>query len=82
MGIGITFNYCAETIMTDEIGKVTTTYCKNRWCQTCNRIRTARLINGYLPQIKELFQPVFVTVTLPTVGGKELKPRIEEMEKA
>lgn len=73
--------YCAETLLTNEVGKVGTTYCKNRWCLTCNRIKTARLINAYLPQLEELFQPVFVTLTLPTVQGAELSKRIKEMEK-
>lgn len=74
-------SYCAEVLATDENGKLTTTYCKNRWCQTCNRIKTALMINGYMPQIKDLFQPVFVTLTLPTCTGSEIVPRIKEMEK-
>lgn len=73
--------YCAETLLTNEVGKINTTYCKNRWCLTCGRIKTARLINAYLPQLEELFQPVFVTLTLPTVEGEELSMRIDEMEK-
>ncbi|MEK6495497.1 protein rep [Myroides odoratimimus] len=73
--------YCAETLLTNEVGKIHTTYCKNRWCLTCNRIKTARLINAYLPQLEELFQPVFVTLTLPTVSGEDLSIRIAEMEK-
>lgn len=73
--------YCAETLLTNEVGKIHTTYCKNRWCLTCNRIKTARLINAYLPQLEQLFQPVFVTLTLPTVVGEELPMRIDEMEK-
>jgi hypothetical protein len=39
------------------------------------------MINGYAPQIEKLFQPVFVTLTLPTCTGSELKNRISEMEK-
>lgn len=73
--------YCAETLLTNEVGKIHTTYCKNRWCLTCNRIKTARLINAYLPQLEQLFQPVFVTVTLPTCPGEELPERIAKMEK-
>lgn len=73
--------YCAETLLTNEVGKIHTTYCKNRWCLTCNRIKTARLINEYLPQLETLFNPVFVTLTLPTIEGEELPERIVEMEK-
>lgn len=74
-------SYCAETIVISG-KKTSTSYCKNRWCQTCNRIKTAMMINGYAPQIEELFNPVFVTLTLPTCNGSELKKRISEMEKA
>jgi hypothetical protein len=73
--------FCNEILETNEVGKITTSYCKNRWCGICNRIKTARLINEYLPQLEELFQPVFVTVTLPTCIGEELPNRIREMEK-
>lgn len=75
-------SYCAEVLLTNEIGKISTTYCKNRWCWTCNRIKTARAINNYLPQLEQLEKPVFVTLTLPTVRGNDLKSRILEMEKA
>lgn len=74
-------SYCAETMATDDKGKIITTYCKNRWCLVCNRIKTARLINNYLPQLQELYNPVFVTLTLPTVPIEELADRIKEMEK-
>lgn len=74
--------YCAETLLTNDIGKIHTTYCKNRWCLTCNRIKTARSINAYLPQLETFFQPVFITLTLPTVSGEELRKHIDKMEKA
>lgn len=74
-------SYCAETLLTNEIGKVKTTYCKNRWCLTCNRIKTARLINNYLPQLELLSHPQFLTLTLPTVEASELVERIANMEK-
>ena len=74
-------SYCAEVLLTNEVGKIHSSYCKNRWCLTCNRIKTARLINEYLPQLETLFQPVFVTLTLPTIEGEELPNRIAEMEK-
>lgn len=74
-------SYCNEVIRTNDVGKATSTYCKNRWCMTCNRIKTAMCINGYLPELEKLFEPVFVTLTLPTVQGSELPKRIAEMEK-
>lgn len=75
-------SYCTELIETNENGKIKTSYCKNRWCGTCNRIKTARLINAYFPQLEKLDQPVFITVTLPTCPGEELPKRIENMEKS
>ena len=49
--------------------KLTTLYCKNRWCAVCNRIRTAKLIGGYSEQLEEFKEPYFVTLTKKTVKG-------------
>jgi len=75
-----TFFGCADTLLVSEINKLTTTYCKNRWCGVCNRIKTARSINAYFPQLSQLFNPVFVTLTLPTCTADELPARIKDME--
>jgi len=75
-------SYCAETLVSNDTGKLTTTYCKNRWCQTCNRIKIAILIKGYYSQIEEFENPCFVTLTLPTCKGNELLERIKLMENA
>lgn len=57
--------------------KITSTYCKNRWCYYCNRIRIAVNINHYLPQIEKLVNPCFVTLTMPTCKEEELRERLE-----
>lgn len=62
--------------------KMTSTYCKNRWCYTCNRIRTAININNYAPEISKMGQPYFVTLTRPTVSIEELPEQIKWMENA
>lgn len=62
--------------------KMTSTYCKNRWCYTCNRIRSAININQYAEQINDFGQPFFVTLTRPTCSIEELQNQIDEMEKA
>lgn len=54
-------------------------YCNNRWCLTCNRIRTAKLINGYAESLRELPDKRFVTLTIPNVSGESLKKTIEKM---
>lgn len=45
-----TFFGCADTLLVADNENLTTTYCKNRWCGVCNRIKTAKSINAYLPE--------------------------------
>lgn len=56
--------HCQSTL-TIQDGKLHSYHCKNRWCLSCNAIRTAKLIQGYLPQIKEFSAPYFLTLTIP-----------------
>lgn len=71
--------YCNDVIKVDENGKATSSYCKNRWCYSCNRIRTAILIKGYLPELQSFKESFFITLTRPTCSEKELPGRIKEM---
>lgn len=73
--------YCNQNLQKNSEGHIVGTYCKNRWCLVCGRIRTANLIEGYLPEFQKFVEPYFVTLTLPTVDGSMLADRIEEMEK-
>lgn len=73
--------HCNQVIRFDENAKGTSSYCKNRWCYTCNRIRTAILIKGYLSQLQDFENAQFVTLTRPTCSEKELPNRIAEMQK-
>lgn len=71
--------HCSRVIL-QEGQKITSRYCNNRWCLVCNRIRTAKLINGYLPVIKsEIKNPQFVTLTVPNVSADHLRTTIEVM---
>jgi hypothetical protein len=73
--------HCCNVLLQDG-NKITGKYCNNRWCIVCNRIRTAKLINGYLPVIRaEIPDPFFVTLTIPNVSGIDLRGSIEEMTK-
>jgi plasmid rolling circle replication initiator protein Rep len=73
--------HCSSILLQDG-KKITGKYCNNRWCIVCNRIRTAKLINGYLPVIKSEFKdPKFVTLTVPNVLGPDLKETITGMIK-
>lgn len=71
--------HCARVKQYDG-EKMTSTYCKNRWCYTCNRIRTAININNYAPEISKMGQPYFVTLTRPTVKIEELPEQIKRIE--
>lgn len=70
--------YCSHTLMQNG-KKLTTTYCKQRWCAVCNRIRTAHFINGYQGEIKGFKDPYFVTLTKKTVLEGDLSASIELM---
>src|ERR1700749_731541 len=41
--------YYCNSILNQEGQELKTAYCKNRFCLVCNAIKTANLINGYLP---------------------------------
>lgn len=64
--------------------KLKTHWCNSRWCAACNRLRTAKVINGYLPQIvkyAELDDWYFVTLTKRTVDADNLGGSISLMNK-
>jgi len=54
-------------------------YCNTRCCNVCNRIRTAKLMNGYMNQMNG--QQYFVTLTFPNVKQKHLSDSITQMIK-
>jgi len=60
---------------------ITGTYCNTRVCHTCNRIRTGRLINQYLPEISNWKELWFLTLTIPNVKDNKLKETFIEMNK-
>jgi len=70
--------HCSNEILQD--GKtLTSKYCNNRWCPVCNRIRTGKLIKGYMSELAKMQDPQFVTLTIPNVPGEDLKDTIEDM---
>lgn len=69
---------CCGTIM-QEGNKLTSRYCNGRWCNTCNRIRTAKLIKGYSQPLQQLQGACHVVLTIVNVSGDDLKPAIEGM---
>lgn len=73
--------YCSQSLVfDDESNTLNTKYCKNRWCITCNRIRTAQLIHSYGYELEAMEDPYFITLTAPTVSSNKLRSRIKEFE--
>lgn len=72
--------HCASALEQHD-NKITGKYCNNRWCLTCNRIRTAKLINGYRQTLSELNEKTFVTLTIPNVSGNVLAETLDTMLK-
>ena len=70
--------YCNETLIVKN-EKLIGSYCKNRWCAVCNRIKTADAISKYLPEIENWKNTFMLTLTIPNVQGKNLKKSVEKM---
>lgn len=66
----------------NEVIKLTSNYCNYRWCQQCGKIRTAKMINGYMPQLAKFDDLQFVTLTAPTISRQYLNKRLKEIEQA
>ena len=69
---------CNNTII-QEGQKMTARYCNSRVCNICNRIRTAKMMNGYILQFSQFKKLEFVTLTVPNVEAQNLRTKIEEM---
>ena len=61
--------------------KLSGKYCDTRICHVCNRIRTGKMINGYLAQIENLGALEFVTLTRKNCTASELKNVVDDMLK-
>ncbi len=67
---------CAGEV-TETPGKFTSIYCNCRWCLVCARIRTGRLLKGYLPAIQAMEEKWFLTLSRPNVVGAELADEVQ-----
>lgn len=66
---------CSQEI-TETSGKLTSLYCGCRWCLVCARMRTARLLQGYMPAIEAMGDKYFVTLSRPNVVAADLEREI------
>jgi len=73
--------YYCNSILVQDGKELKTSYCKNRLCAVCNAIKTANLINGYIPELAKFENPLFLTLTIKSVYGKQLRPAINDMLK-
>lgn len=69
---------CCESL-SENNGKITGKYCDTRVCNICNRIRTAKFMNGYISQLEKLGDLYFVTLTIKNCKGYQLRETIESM---
>ena len=76
--------HCQRVLLQDG-NNLKGSLCRKRWCQTCNRIKTAEQINGYHKPLLELQDKenlYFVTLTAPTIEGRKLASEIKKRYKA
>lgn len=66
-------------VLRQEGKTLVSSYCNQRWCLVCNRIRTAKLICEYFDQIGKFTDPQFVTLTVKTVDGESLPASMANM---
>lgn len=71
---------CGAVLM-QEGKKLTSAYCKQRWCSVCNGIRTAKLMKQYEKPITQMSNPMFLTLTAQAVYADELEPHFDLMKK-
>ena len=67
--------YHCKNVLLQNGNKLQGSLCRKRWCQTCNRIKTAELINGYKKPLQELQAEenlYFITLTTKTVKAGKL----------
>ena len=71
---------CSESVISKD-GQLHSAYCKNRWCQVCNRIKTANLINGYQPELDKIENKKFVTISYANVSAEQLPEALKHYSK-
>lgn len=64
-------------ILTQNDIQLKARYCNTRVCNICNRVRTAKLMNGYMMQFTQFDNLEFTTLTTPNVKADELQKEIE-----
>ena len=77
--------YHCQNILLQDWNKLRGSLCRKRWCQNCNRIKTAEMIKGYSLPLQELQKEddlYLITLTSQTVKEKRLRFEISRRNKA
>jgi hypothetical protein len=64
--------YYCNHVLEQKGQEIKAHYCDTRICHICNRIRTAKMMNGYMSQLQDR-ELQFVTLTLPNVNAANLR---------
>jgi hypothetical protein len=73
------WNCCCKLYQNGQ--KLSARWCNTRICHQCNRLRTAKLMNGYIDQLGNLTDLDFVTLTRKNCTKEELKDVVLDMLK-
>ncbi len=74
--------YHCKNVLFQDGNKFSGSLCRKRWCQTCNRIKTAEMTNSYKQPLLDLGQLYFVTLTRPNVKERQLHSECKKLIKA
>ena len=73
--------HCANYLIQNG-NKVTSNYCNHRCCNVCNRIKSAKMLQGYAEPLLAIKNIHFVTCTAPNVTAEELSAEMTRMQHA
>ncbi len=71
--------YCSNTILVDG-GVAKSKFCKRRWCTICNRIRTADLVQKYMPTVDSWQDKRFLSLTVKNMPRENLSFSLNKMQ--
>lgn len=73
--------WCGDEIRETSDGRFLSKFCEKRWCTTCNRIRTARLLNTYMPLVNQWNEPTLTTLTRKNIPLEQLNSEVGNLVK-
>lgn len=76
--------HCQDILLQDGFN-LRGSLCRKRWCQNCNRIKSAEMVKGYSKPLQDLQKEddlYFITLSSKTVKAKRLRFEIERLIKA